>query len=124
MQRLWCRLSRASCATACTSPIKLGMGPTHHSQLSKKIEGVDCVLQAYHFLSLSLSLSASRILRMLKFLAATTKAADTQKTIASTLRSSGLCLEVKLLLLLLLLLQFFTVVESFQVLLCLCLVPW
>jgi len=35
------------------------MGPTHHSQLSKKIEGVDCVLQAYHFLSLSLSLSVS-----------------------------------------------------------------
>ncbi len=59
MQRLWCRLSRASCATACTSQIKLGMGPTHYSQLSKEIEGVDCVLQAYHFLSLSLSLSVS-----------------------------------------------------------------
>jgi hypothetical protein len=103
------------------------MGPTHHSQLSKEIERVDCVLQAYHSLSLSLSLSlsASRIPTMLRFLAATTKAADTQKTIASTLRPSGLSLEVKLLLLLLLLLlQFFTVVESFQVLLCLCLVPW
>jgi hypothetical protein len=35
------------------------MGPTHYSQLSKEIEGVDCVLQAYHFLSLSLSLSVS-----------------------------------------------------------------
>jgi hypothetical protein len=43
---------------------------------------------------------------MLRFLAATTKAADTQKTIASTLRPSGLSLEVKLLLLLLLLQSF------------------
>ncbi len=59
MQRLWCRLLRASCATACTSRIKLRMGPTHHSQLSKEIERVDCVLQAYHSLSLSLSLSLS-----------------------------------------------------------------
>ncbi len=73
---------------------------------------------------LSRSLSASRIPRKLRFLAATTKAADTQKTIASTLRASGLSSVVKLLLLLLLLLQFFTMVESFQVLLCLCLVPW
>jgi hypothetical protein len=35
------------------------MGPTHHSQLSKEIEGVDWVLQAYNSLSLSLSLSVS-----------------------------------------------------------------